>query len=340
MKRFKFFLVTIAILNGGLLTNAQKLIDHIDEKYRGIESIEVRGVFCDVAVEPGNTEEVHLKGEIRGVRAYDDYSINASKSGATLMVEVQHPNSVRGNMKGFLNFEVPQGVELDVINVSGEAEVMNIESSDMNIKTVSGSILVDSPGHNTRLNSISGDIAVRTPIGNLEAQSVSGDLDISDVKGDLSVGSTSGDIMVKMVEGSTKIETASGNISAENLMNGAVLKSVSGGLQSNNIRGSLSVKSVSGDMIIDNFTGSINMKSISGDFQGRQIMLTGNCSFKSVSGDIDVDMENEPETIGCKLKSGSGNLLVGTATNDKKLIFDRGEIEIIGSSVSGDLRFY
>jgi hypothetical protein len=339
MKHFKSFLFSVIFLGGCLVTLAQELADNVDARFQGIKSISVEGVFCDVSVEPNGSGTVHLEGEIRCTRDADDYAIKTSQSGSELKVWVEHPNNIRGNVKGFLMFQAPENVLLVVKNVSGNVKVNKIVSDGMVLESVSGDIKISGAGKDTRLQTVSGNIDASVLNGALKAKSVSGDLRIANIKGELSCHSTSGNVAIKMVEGETGVSTTSGDLVVENLMNGATLKSTSGSVRVNVLKGDLSAKTVSGDVTLNDITGQLNLSTISGQQRGTKIMLTGDSRFNSVSGDIEMDLDNQIDVLSFELHSGSGNLVAGSSRADDKLIIDHGGFIIRGSSTSGNQTF-
>ncbi|WP_462317630.1 DUF4097 family beta strand repeat-containing protein [Marinilabilia sp.] len=339
MKRFTSFLLAVAFLSSCMLTHSQELVDHVDTRFQGVESIHVEGVFCDVTVEPGNSDEVHLTGEIRTTRDGQEYSIETSQSGNELKIWVEHPNNMRGRVKGFLVLQAPVDARLVVNNVSGNVKVNNIESDEMMLKSVSGNVTVSGAGQDSHFQSVSGNVEATVINGSLKAKSVSGDLRIANVKGDLSASSTSGNVSARMVEGETMASSTSGDLMLENLMKTARLKSTSGNIKVNVLKGDLSARSVSGDIVLSDVTGALDLSTTSGSQRGDKIMLTGSSNFKSVSGDINMDLENATEALSFYLKSGSGDLNAAGSSADERLEIEQGDIVVKGSSMSGNLSF-
>jgi DUF4097 and DUF4098 domain-containing protein YvlB len=339
MKRFIFLYFMFLLLTGCQLTGAQELVDQVDSRFEGVRSISVEGVFCDVSVKPGDASEVHLIGEIRVTRGGDDFSIEVSQNGSELKVWVEHPNNLRGMVKGFLSFQVPDNVLLKVKNVSGNVEVEKIGSDNMELGSVSGNIKVSGAGGNTALHSVSGEVEAFLIDGHLEAKSVSGNVRAANIKGDFSGSSTSGNISARMVEGETLMGSTSGDLMGEDLMKGASLKTTSGNIQVNIMKGNLVCKSVSGDLKLADVTGSLNTSSTSGSQNGSRIMLTGDSRFNAVSGDVKMDLLNELENLSFRLKSGSGRLKAGNSSADDRLEISGGNILVTGSTTSGSQIF-
>ncbi len=340
MKRNLFYVFTAALLGGCMIvSDAQVQLDKVDARYENIESLNVEGVFCDVTIEPGNSDEVHLTGEIRGTRSSDDYSIQTSQEGGDLKVWIEHPQNMYGNIKGFLILQVPENVSLSVNNVSGNVKVDNIHSDNILLKNISGNIDVSDAGKNGRLQSVSGNINASVMNGSLTVKSVSGRQQISNIKGDLSSRSTSGSISLKMIEGMVDVGTTSGDLVFDNLMDGVSAKSTSGDIKINVASGNLSLKSISGNISLSDVTGKADVKTISGDQKGNMIMLTDQSSFSSISGGITMDLSNQIEALNFDLKSKSGKLTVGETRADDRLVINGGGIIVKGSSTSGNQIF-
>jgi len=336
----KIAVILLAVFSGFSWNScAQSLADQVNSRYEGIENVKVEGVFCDVTVEPGTTDEVVLEGEIRSTRKADDYSIEVRKEGSELVVWVEHPRNMTGNVKGFLAFRAPRDVSFDVENVSGNIDVSENTASELSLKSVSGDVTVSGVEGETNLQTVSGVIRASELGGPLTAKSVSGDQELSGIKGFLATGSTSGNISVEMVEGHAEISTTSGNVSGRNLPGGVSVKSTSGDVKLDIVREKLTAKSVSGDVTFSDVTGILDIRTTSGDQKGKKVMFTGESSFNAISGDIHVDYDNLEESLGFDLRSGSGDLSAGGITADGSLKKAGGEYMIKGSTTSGDQTF-
>ncbi len=339
MKHFLSLSIFLLLLAGCQLAVAQQLADQVDERFSGVQAIQVKGVFCDVSVNAGTSDEVHLTGEIRVTRSIEDYAIKTLREGNLLKVWVEHPTMMRGIAKGLLSFDAPEDVMLTIENVSGDVEVLNIGSDDMSLASVSGDIRVSGAGSGFRLKSVSGEIEASLISGQLKANSVSGDVRVSDVKGGFTGNSTSGNISAKMVEGVVSLGSTSGDFVLESLMSGASAKTTSGSIRVNILKGDLQCETVSGSVTLMDVTGSLKISSTSGDQTGTGIMLTGDSHFRSVSGDVEMDVLNEIESLSFRLKSNSGRLMAGNSSADDKLEISGGEIFVNGSSTSGNQIF-
>ncbi|MGQ1890098.1 DUF4097 family beta strand repeat-containing protein [Thermophagus sp. OGC60D27] len=334
-----FFIFSIILWSFVCSVNAQQLVDQVDARFQNIERILVEGFFCDVNVEPGGVDEVHLKGEIRSTKTTGDLAIKTSQNGNELKVWIDHKESVRGNVRGFLMFKVPDHVAIKVNNVSGNVNVTNIGSDNMNLKTVSGEIFTSGAGANTYLKSVSGNITASVVEGPLMVQTVSGDTKIEKVKGAFTGQSTSGNFNLKMMEGRCNVGTTSGDVSGESLLNGGEFRATSGNILMTGMRGNLLAKTVSGDVRLSDVTGSVELWTTSGDQRGQKMMILKTGSFNSVSGDILMDLENSLDDLSFRMKSQSGDIVAGESKGEKSLLIEKGNVWIKAASTSGDLLF-
>lgn len=336
MKRF-VYLFPVLLLWGCLISDAQEVLDNINSNFSGVEAIHVKGVFCDVKVAPGSAGTVQLTGEIRSSRRGDDITIEARQNGSSLEVWVEHPRSLRGNVRGFLDFAVPAGTSIHVENVSGNVKVNGVGRDEMWLESVSGNVEASEIPGDLRAKSVSGNVSASVIGGNLEARSVSGNLHVANVKGTLSANSVSGNLKVEMIEGVASVETTSGDCSAKNLMNSLSAKSTSGNVHITGVKGDIKAKTISGDIVLTGSIGSLDIETLSGSQRGDKLMLTGNSRFHSTSGDITMVFLNPMEALSYNLSSGSGSLRAGGQSAAKQLVIDGGSILITGSSMSGDI---
>lgn len=145
---------------------------------------------------------------------------------------------------------------------------------DINIKTASGGIEIDSNlTSDLKISTISGDIEIKE-IGNASIKTTSGDIDILKAN-DLKLVSTSGDIEIDSCK-NIDIVTTSGDISIDLLE-----------LSKNG-----KIKTVSGDIEIERTNGIyVETKTVSGDTQIRNNNRTSQYELfiETTSGDIEVE---------------------------------------------------
>ncbi len=336
MKRF-VYLFPVLLLWGSLITDAQEVLDNIDSNFSGVEAIHVKGVFCDVKAVPGSAGTVHLTGEIRSARRGDEVKIKTRQNGSSLEVWIELPRSLRGNVRGYLNFAVPSATSIRVENVSGNVKVNGVGRDEMWLESVSGNVEASEIPCDLLAKSVSGNVSASVIEGNLEARSVSGNLNIANVKGTLRANSVSGNLKVEMIEGVTSLETTSGDCSAKNLMSSLSAKSTSGNVNITGTKGDIKAMSISGDVVLNESVGSLDIETLSGSQRGDKLMLTGDSRFHSMSGDITMTFLNPQGALRYRLSSNSGSLRTAGLSAKKQLVTDDGSILVTGSSMSGNI---
>ncbi len=338
MKRIVFFL-QVWFLCGCSFLNAQEILDNISTNYTGVESIQVKGLFCEVSVGPGVGEMVQLIGEIRGVRRVDEYKIKAQQNGSVLEVWLEHPRTMHGSVKGFLDFQVPKGVILKVDNISGNVKVNGVGRDEIWLKSISGNIKASGIPCDLKASSVSGNVVVSVIDGSVEARSISGMLQVSNVKGTLTGGTASGTVKVEMVEGAIAVETTSGDCFLNNVMKSASVKSASGNVRVSEIKGDLKGNTISGDIYLEDAVGSFDLETLSGNQKGSEVMLSGSSRFHSLSGDIILAFSNPQGVLSYRLTTSSGSLNAAGTSGDKKLEIGNGPIVVTGHTASGDQNY-
>ncbi len=335
MKRI-FFFISVWLLCGCSIGDAQEVLASIGSSFSGVESIRVKSVFCNVTVYAGSSQTVEVDGEIRGVRRVDEIRIKAQQNGSVLEVWVEYPRNFRGNVKGFLDLEVPVGVVLKAESVSGNIKATGVGREQVWLKTVSGNVEAQGIPCNLEAASVSGNVTARMIEGDLEAQSVSGNLQISNVTGALKGGSTSGNVRVEMVEGAVKVQTTSGDCILSNVLNSTSVTSTSGNIKISGTKTHIKAYTLSGDILLEECVGSFNLETVSGNQRGDELMLTDSSQFRSASGDITMFFSNPEGALSYRLSSGSGSLKAAGQSAERQLVVENGPIVVTGVSASGD----
>ena len=265
-------------------------------------SLKLSNVAGDVKVTGGSGTEIKIEAKIHGkgktdaeARAqFDSVKVNVRQNGSRVDVETTHER----NSRAWVDYTVvvPTGASIDV-------------------RTVSGDVMVSEIGGSARAETVSGDVTA-TGLAQVAAlRSVSGDVHASGLSssGAVSFNSVSGDVTVKTLKaGSATFETVSGDARVDGCE--------CGGIQSS---------SVSGDVV---YTGTLakggryNFKSHSGD-----IVLITPSGFEldaaTFSGDIRVDgLTGQGETD----RPGPGRTRRGTVGG--------GGAVVEAKTFSGDLR--
>lgn len=221
-------------------------------------------------------------------------------------------------IEAVLNFSVPEGVDLDVDNTSGDISVEGITTGQV------------------KLNASSGDIEVKTVTARLATETSSGDQKYFEIVGDIGCIATSGDIKFEDITGTIECRASSGDLKFTGVNGEIKSRTSSGDLILNDIDGAITNVSSSGDLKITDSQTVLNLAATSGNITGTGISLKGNSQFKTSSGDIYLDLDNDIEKISFDLKASSGDLRIQGNHADNKLQLHRGGILVQGVSTSGD----
>jgi DUF4097 and DUF4098 domain-containing protein YvlB len=193
-------------------------------------------------------------------------TIEVTKDGDAVRVETKYPKKEGGFWGG------------DRISVSVDYKVWVPDQAAVEIKSVSGVVVVAALGGKAKIDAVSGDVTLRGAAG-AEIKLVSGDLEIGNVGGDAFIKAVSGDITVTKIKGSVEADAVSGDIELRDVSEAQ----------------SVDVKTVSGNVI---YVGTIKpggryeLKTHSGDVR---MTIPADSAFdfeaNTFSGDIDSDFE-------------------------------------------------
>jgi hypothetical protein len=213
----------------------------------GAKSVEVEAGAGTLRVEgkPG-LRQVQVTGTARASsqQFLTRIKLIAERRGDVVFIKADIPDGERGynddDNSGALDLviEVPQGINADVSDGSGDAKILNIGS------------LEASDG--------SGSLSVIGATGSVRVTDGSGDLTIENVGGDVKVDDGSGDINVRNVTGSFTVESdGSGGIYATDVRGSVIVQ--------NDGSGSIEVNKVGKDFKVESKgSGSIDYADVSG----------------------------------------------------------------------------
>ena len=338
MIRFIVLLSLILWLNPGVV-KSQDLVDQVKESFTDINTVSVKGVFCNVVVEPGSNSTVTLEGEIRATRKYEDLRIKYTKNGNALEVWVEQPRNIIGQVKGFLILTMPVSTKLEVGTVSGSIKIAGVGRDQLILDAVSGSIDATNIPCAAAIKSVSGSIKASVIDGNLTAKTVSGSLHVNDIKGSADLSSVSGSVNARSIMKEVNASSVSGSVRIAEVFSDVKSKSVSGGINISDVKGKVSANSTSGGISLTGIVGEINASSTSGGIRGSSIMLTGNSTFNNTSGSIDIALENNTEALSFDLRSGSGSIEAAGAKSSKRLVVGTGPVKVTGVTASGSQKY-
>ncbi len=157
-------------------------------------------------------------------------TLETGRSGSEIRVEAARVESAGFRFPGRwyasldMVIEVPQGVEMDVEDGSGEAEISG-----------TGAL---------RLRDGSGEVVLRDIRGSIEVRDGSGEVTIEGVDGDVTVVDGSGELTIRRVTGSVTLRDGSGDIRVVDVGGDLTVSADgSGSLEHRDVRGRISVPS-------------------------------------------------------------------------------------------------
>ncbi len=213
----------------------------------GAKSVEVEAGAGTLRVEgKAGLRQVQVTGTARSSsqQFLARIKLIAERRGDVVFIKADIPDSERGynddNYSASLDLviEVPQGINADVSDGSGDAKILNVGSLD----ATDGS----------------GSFSVIGATGSVRVTDGSGDLTIENVGGDVKVEDGSGDINVRNVTGSFTVESdGSGGIYATDVRGSVIVQ--------NDGSGSIEVNKVGKDFKVESKgSGSIDYADVSG----------------------------------------------------------------------------
>ncbi len=315
---------------------SQELLDRVQENFKGVETVSIKGAFCTTEIVSGSDAEVSMEGEIRSVRRYQDLRIRYAQTGSQLDVWIEQPCNTTGQIRGLLMLTVPAQTRVEVSNLSGSISIDGLGNSPCTLETLSGDVELKNIMGALKVNTTSGDINGVMLGGDVYAHSVSGNITMKDIQGGCHLSSVSGNVRVSSALNGVGLSTTSGNISLADVMGIAEVRSVSGEIAVTRLKGNAVATSSSGGIRLDGVVGKLDLTTSSGAIRGQQVMLTEHSSFKNGSGNIDITLSNDPETLSFDLKTSSGRIDVYGRKSDKPLKKGDGVIRVIGVTTSGN----
>ena len=190
----------------------------------------------DAALSIGNIAgDIHVQGGtgssivIDAVKSVDDgdadllesVDIEVSQLGNRVRVSTEHTGRGGRHKHGYGNVSVsyrltvPKGTEVEIQSVSGSVVLTGVEGA-ANAQSVSGDVRVTDVAELVRAKSVSGDVEVLRARSSRHAdiESVSGEVQVEDIEaGELTVSSVSGDVRIQGVSSKrASLESVSGDL--------------------------------------------------------------------------------------------------------------------------------
>jgi hypothetical protein len=216
-----------------------------------------RGDILRLSAGSGSLEVVGVSGlnEIRATaRAcasheefLGDLQLSSARDGSTVVLETHYPDwSGQGGWgqryaRLDLRVEVPEGMEADILDSSGEILVTDL--GELTIKDSSGEIEVRSIQGSVRIDDSSGEIFLRDVTGNVEIDDGSGEIDVSGIGGGVTVDDGSGEITARDVVGNVRVvRDGSGSIEVDGVGGDFIVeRDGSGSIEYRNVSGTVDV---------------------------------------------------------------------------------------------------
>ncbi len=303
----------------GIIVSENKFT--VDTLFRGIKSLHIKSAYCKIDIKPNNTETLVLKGEMEFISKgivinKPQYNIIVKKMDTLLQVTIEGGKSsiVLGGMvdvKGFLNFDVPQNININIDNTSSDITLTQLKGQ-VEISNDYGNVQATDMQSNITLKVASGSAVLKSIEGNVNTDCAYGNLVLNNIKGFVNVKNNSSDIALASVIGNTLINTSYGNI---------YIDSLSGKLKIKLTSGNITTSYVTGDSVdINSSYGNILLNNIEADVKAN--ITSGNTHFSNIKGNV-------------KLNSSYGKQKL---TNIKGSIVSKGvSTEVYLNKTEGDL---
>jgi DUF4097 and DUF4098 domain-containing protein YvlB len=347
----------------------------VDTIFKGVKKLEVQGNFCNITVKGHTADHLRLQGEMKegcgdmlmfGTKAYkkSECVIKYKQENDVLKVWIENialkkrvTVSIDANSTSVLDFEVPEGVELNINNSSGNIAVEGSKGKTIDLKTKFGNLTLNNITGETNLRTSSGNIKANRITGNVTSKTDFGNGIFEDITGNLNVHSSSGHVTVFRLKGNGDVKTSfgnqkyseitgelktvasSGNIKIQHLEGNLVSNTSFGTQQFEDIKGDIRAEASSGNIKIEGSKGNLALSTSFGSIKGSNVQVVSNSNFKASSGNIAIDFLNELKDFHFDLRSSSGSVCVGEgaakSTSDKLLQVGEGAIVITGNTTFG-----
>ena len=339
MKYLFTFSVLCFLLNIPSFSAPLQEVHRSTKKYENIKTIDVKGDFCKVILQPSESTQIVVNSFIEASKAIDGFGIKDQTDGEKLSISVMVPSEHVSTKSGEIVINIPKNTEVKIKTTSGYIEALNIVDCEIDAHASYGKINTKNTTGDFTLKTSTGGITVNTMKGDMSATSTKGSIELSDIDGHTTVVTDAGDLILKNMKGkiSTQSNTAPQNIT--NLNGDLMLRTSSGEITLNDIEGVIETANDDGDVWITDFKGTMRLISISGNLVGKNILLTGNTYFETTKGRIEMELKNDLHQLSFDLNSNYGFLYIPGKSKKKRLKSGNGPILISTSSNNGAQRF-
>jgi len=173
-------------------------------------TVEIINVAGSVEVSGWNQPLVEVSGTMGD--KVERVEVTGGGNHTTVRVVLPSGSSWTGDSSAHLKIKVPHGSSLEVSLVSADLSVSGVDGNQK-LQTVSGDIS-GSSGGNLQVNTVSGDIRMTTHDDHaLQIKTISGDMIVSGADGDVQIKTVSGDAELTLGSlTSARIESVSGDV--------------------------------------------------------------------------------------------------------------------------------
>lgn len=259
--------------------------------------IEVSNLKGSIEVRTWDRNEVRITGSLGdGVER-----LEIDGSGRKLAVRVRYPRNSHNTEETVLVLEVPRQASLDVDSVAASVDVQGIAGEELDIDSVSGTVVAVGAPRKAGIESVSGDLRLNLNSRDVEVDSVSGKVSLRG-----------------RIAGAVEVETVSGNIDVD------TRGERPSRLELSTVSGDASVRSGIAD------AGRFSFESVSGDLR---LSLPANASARveasTFSGDIDAPGANVVRkrygpgaSLEHRYGNGDASIAIETFSGDVRLALE------------------
>lgn len=332
--------------NGDFLSNSSTL--NVDTVFNNVDNIEVNGMFCDVSIINGNSNEIGLKANIHSDDKRDQkglrYKISYEKIGKTLRINVlQNSKSsasfirnMSSKLEGKLYFVVDPKTEVSVKNSSGDLYASGLNNNNCSLECNYGNIKVEKVTSNLQIQSRSGDITLKNVTGKINCYSLYGNQSFENIEGSINSNSSSGNASMSAINGDLNLNVQYGNININSLKGNLDLQSSSGNLKIEDMKGTYAkIKSLYGHIHIKNCKAQLNVESSSGEVNLQNVkgdVLVLGLHGKQYFNDINGSINSISRSGDMVLSNCAGNLTLESTYGNVNLNKCKGKMDIKVSS--------
>jgi DUF4097 and DUF4098 domain-containing protein YvlB len=245
-----FNIGTSAQLSGKNFENAYEPTGEYTASADGVTNLDINWPYGDVTVTVWDEDNVAFS-EKSQANINESNALRWGVEYGTLYIQYCAPGKVNVESKD-LTVWLPRTLslgEIDVYSASGDVELNDILTREVDVETVSGDMRISCAADSVDAETVSGEVSITGDVRKLEAETVSGAVTVSaGACRDMDIETTSGDVALTLNESggfTLKFDTVSGELRSD------IALSVQGETYvSGNGSGSIKVDTVSGDLEI------------------------------------------------------------------------------------------